>query len=139
MVTRRTKFDLDRAEKRAHILEGYLKALDHLDEVIELIRAAPDAETARASLIDRFEFSEAQAIAILELRLRALTGLERQRIKDEHDDLIERIGELRSILADEAQAAGRDQGGAGGDPRPLRATTAAPRSSPPRARSTSSS
>ena len=106
VVTRRTKFDLDRAEKRAHILEGYLKALDHLDEVIELIRAAPDAETARASLIGRFEFSEAQAIAILELRLRALTGLERQRIKDEHDDLLERIGELRAILADEARLLG---------------------------------
>src|SRR3954471_18508373 len=106
VVTRRTKFDLDRAEKRAHILEGYLKALDHLDEVIDLIRSAPDAETARTLLIERFEFSEAQAIAILELRLRALTGLERQRIKDEHDDLLERIGELRSILADEAKLLG---------------------------------
>ena len=106
VVTRRTKFDLDRAEKRAHILEGYLIALDHLDEVIELIRAAPDAETARAALMDRFEFSEAQAHAILELRLRALTGLERKRIKDEHDDLLERIAELRAILADEAKLLG---------------------------------
>jgi DNA gyrase subunit A len=106
VVTRRTKFELDRAEKRAHILEGYLIALDNLDEVIELIRAAPDADTARSGLMDRFELSEAQAQAILELRLRALTGLERKRIQDEHNDLVERIAELRSILADEAKLLG---------------------------------
>ena len=106
VVTRRTKYDLDRAEKRAHILEGYLKALDHLDEVIALIRAAQDTESARAGLMERFEFTEAQAIAILELRLRALTGLERKRIADEHADLMERIGELRSILADEGKLLG---------------------------------
>jgi len=106
VVTRRTKFELDRAEKRAHILEGYLIALDNLDEVIALIRAAPDADTARSGLMDRFELSEAQAQAILELRLRALTGLERKRIQDEHNDLVERIAELRSILADEAKLLG---------------------------------
>jgi DNA gyrase subunit A len=106
VVTRRTKFELDRAEKRAHILEGYLIALDNLDEVIELIRAAPDADTARSGLMDRFELSEAQAQAILELRLRALTGLERKRIQDEHNDLVKRIAELRSILADEAKLLG---------------------------------
>ena len=77
-----------------------------LDEVIELIRAAPDADTARSGLMDRFELSEAQAQAILELRLRALTGLERKRIQDEHNDLVERIAELRSILADEAKLLG---------------------------------
>src|SRR4051794_22995481 len=101
VVTRRTKYELDRAEKRAHILEGYLIALDNLDEVIELIRAAPDADTARTGLMERFSLSEAQAQAILELRLRALTGLERKRIQDEHADLLERIADLREILADE--------------------------------------
>ena len=103
VVTRRTKFELDRAEKRAHILEGYLIALDNLDEVIALIRAAADADTARNGLIARFDLSEAQAQAILELRLRALTGLERKRIQDEHADLLEWIGELRAILSDEAK------------------------------------
>src|SRR3954449_6151825 len=97
VVTRRTKYELDRAEKRAHILEGYLIALDNLDEVIALIRAAPDADTPRTGLMERFELSEAQAQAILELRLRALTGLERKRVQDEHADLLERIAELREI------------------------------------------
>src|SRR3954452_1553880 len=106
VLTRRTKFELDRAEKRAHILEGYLIALDNLDEVIALIRAAPDADTARTGLMERFELSEAQAQAILELRLRALTGLERKRVQDEHADLLERIAELREILADEAKLLG---------------------------------
>jgi DNA gyrase subunit A len=101
VVTRRTKFELDKAEKRAHVLEGYLIALDHLDEVIALIRAAEDTEVARTGLMDRFGLTEIQAQAILELRLRALTGLERKRIKEEHADLLERIAELRAILADE--------------------------------------
>ena len=87
VVTRRTKFELDRAERRAHVLEGYLIALDHLDEVIALIRAADDTETARSQLMERFGLTEIQAQAILDMRLRALTGLERKRIKDEHDDL----------------------------------------------------
>src|SRR6476661_5242792 len=101
VVTRRTKFELDKAEKRAHVLEGYLIALDRLDEVIALIRAAEDTETARNGLMDTFGLTEIQAQAILELRLRALTGLARKEIKAEHDDLIERIAELRAILADE--------------------------------------
>ena len=79
VVTRRTKFELDKAEKRAHVLEGYLIALDNLDEVIALIRAADDAETARNGLMEQFGLTEIQAQAILELRLRALTGLERKR------------------------------------------------------------
>ena len=92
---------------RAHILEGYLIALDHLDEVIALIRGADDTEAARSGLMTRFGLTEIQAQAILDLRLRRLTGLERKKIKAEHDELIERIAELRAILADEAAADGR--------------------------------
>jgi len=103
VVTRRTKFELDRAERRAHVLEGYLIALDNLDAVIALIRAADDVDEARAELIERFELTEIQAQAILDMRLRALTGLERKRIQDEHADLMERIAELRGILADETR------------------------------------
>jgi DNA gyrase subunit A len=103
VVTRRTKFELDRAERRAHVLEGYLIALDNLDAVIALIRAADDADTARSGLMEQFSLTEIQAQAILDMRLRALTGLERKRIQDEHADLMERIAELRAILADEAR------------------------------------
>src|ERR671935_117424 len=106
VVTRRTKFELDRAERRAHVLEGYLIALDNLDAVIELIRAADDTDIARTQLMERFGLSEVQAQAILDMRLRALTGLERKRVKDEHADLIERIAELRAILSDEAKLMG---------------------------------
>ena len=84
------------------MLEGYLIALDNLDEVIALIRAADDTDDARTALMERFEFSEIQAQAILDLRLRALTGLERKRIEDEHADLQERIAELRALLGDPA-------------------------------------
>jgi DNA gyrase subunit A len=101
VVTRRTKYQLDKAEREAHVLEGYLIALDNLDEVIELIRAAADAETARDGLMNQFGLSEIQAQAILEMRLRALTGLERKKVKDRHADLMELITELRAILADE--------------------------------------
>ena len=103
VVTRRTKFELDRAERRAHVLEGYLIALDNLDAVIALIRGADDTDTARLGLMEQFGLSEIQAQAILDMRLRALTGLERKRVKDEHADLLERIAELRAILADEAR------------------------------------
>jgi DNA gyrase subunit A len=103
VVTRRSKFELRRAEERAHILEGYLKALDDLDAVIALIRGSADPDEARAGLISQFEFSEIQAQAILDLRLQRLTGLERKRIQDEYDDLQERIAELRAILGDEAR------------------------------------
>src|SRR5205814_711436 len=101
VLTRRTKYQLDKAEREAHVLEGYLIALDHLDEVIELIRAAADAETARDGLMSQVGLSEIQAQAILEMRLRALTGLERKKVKDRHADLMELITELRAILADE--------------------------------------
>jgi DNA gyrase subunit A len=106
IVTRRSKHELRQAEKRAHILQGYLIALDNLDEVIALIRAAADTEEARTGLMTRFELTEAQAIAILELRLRALTGLERKRVEDEYKDLAERIAELRDLLGDEAKIDG---------------------------------
>jgi DNA gyrase subunit A len=100
VVTRRLKYELRQAEKRAHVLEGYLIALDNLDEVIAIIRGADDTDAARSALIERFSLSEIQAQAILDLRLRALTGLERRRIEDEYGDLRERITELRAILGD---------------------------------------
>ena len=105
VVTRRSQFELRKALARAHVLEGYLIALDNLDEVIQLIRAADDADEARAGLIERFAFSELQAQAILDLRLRALTGLERKRVEDEYADLQERISELRALLGDESRIA----------------------------------
>jgi DNA gyrase subunit A len=106
VVVRRSKYELRRAEERAHVLQGYLIALDNLDEVIALIRAAADTEDARTQLQERFELSELQAQAILDLRLRALTALERQRVENEHRDLRERIDELRAILGDEARVDG---------------------------------
>ena len=102
IVTRRSKYELRKALERAHVLEGYLIALDNLDEVIALIRAADDADAARTALMSRFELSEIQAQAILDLRLRALTGLERKRVEDEHADLQERIAELRALLGEPA-------------------------------------
>jgi DNA gyrase subunit A len=106
VVTRRLKYELRRALDRAHVLEGYLIALDNLDEVIALIRAAADTDEARDQLMTRFELSETQAQAILDLRLRALTALEKKRIDDEYADLQERIAELRAILADPAKIDG---------------------------------
>jgi DNA gyrase subunit A len=103
IVTRRSKHELRQAERRAHILEGYLVALDNLDAVIALIRASDDAEAARLGLMEQFGLSEEQAQAILDLRLARLTGLERKRIQDEYADLQERIAELRAILSDEAR------------------------------------
>jgi DNA gyrase subunit A len=103
VVTRRLKYELRQAEKRAHVLRGYLIALDNLDEVIALIRGANDTDEARESLMTRFELSEIQAQAILDLRLRALTGLERKRVEEEYADLEERIAELRAILGEEAR------------------------------------
>jgi DNA gyrase subunit A len=103
VVTRRTKYELRRAEERAHVLEGYLIALDNLDAVIALIRGSEDADEARAGLMEQFGLSELQAQAILDLRLQRLTGLEQRKVRDEHKDLTERIAELRSILSDEAR------------------------------------
>jgi DNA gyrase subunit A len=101
VIVRRTKYELRRAEERAHVLEGYLVALDNLDEVIALIRGSKDPETARKGLVERFELTVIQAQAILQLTLSRLTALEVDKIKQEHADLIERIKELREILGDE--------------------------------------
>ncbi|HSK16604.1 MAG TPA: DNA gyrase subunit A [Gaiellaceae bacterium] len=106
VVTRRSKYELRKAEERAHILEGYLKALDNLDEVIALIRAAADTDAARSGLMETFELTEIQAQAILDLRLARLTGLARREIEIEFADLQERIAELRAILGDEARIDG---------------------------------
>ncbi|QNL23097.1 DNA gyrase subunit A [Hyphobacterium sp. CCMP332] len=100
VVTRRTQYELDEAEKRAHILEGYLIALDNLDEVIALIRSSRDAEIAKKGLVEQFKLSEIQAKAILEMRLQRLTGLERDKIKKEYEEVMELIGKLKAILGD---------------------------------------
>lgn len=99
VVVRRAKFELDQAEKRAHILEGLLKALDFIDEVIEIIRSSKTVDEARTRLIERFGFSEIQANAIVEMRLRQLTGLERAKLQGEYDELMKLINHLREILA----------------------------------------
>ncbi len=106
VVTRRSKYELRQAEKRAHVLEGYLKALDNLDAVISLIRGAADTDDARTGLMREFDLSEVQAQAILDLRLARLTGLARKEIESEFKDLQERIAELRAILGDPARIDG---------------------------------
>ncbi len=103
VVVRRTRFELDKAQARAHILEGLLTALSNLDAVVKLIRAARDGEEAKSGLIKKFKLTEIQAQAILDLRLQKLTGLERSKIKSEHKDLVERIAWLKGILADESK------------------------------------
>ena len=101
VVVRRTRYELEQAEKRAHILEGLLIALDHLDEVIKLIRSSQTPDAAREGLMSSFGLSEAQARAILDLRLQRLTGLERDKIKSEYDELMERISYYKKVLSDE--------------------------------------
>ncbi|HLA80335.1 MAG TPA: DNA gyrase C-terminal beta-propeller domain-containing protein, partial [Thermoleophilia bacterium] len=102
VIVRRTRFELDKARKRAHILEGLLIAISNLDEVIRIIRSSEDAEAAKMGLVNRFGLSEEQAQAIVDLRLRNLTALERHKIEEEHRDLLERITYLESLLASEA-------------------------------------
>ena len=101
VVTRRTKYELNKAEERDHILQGLLKALDFIDEVISIIRSSQNTQEAKERLIARFEITEAQAEAIVQMRLRALTGLEREKLENEHLELVERIKGLKAILADE--------------------------------------
>ena len=101
VVTRRTKFDLNKAEERNHILLGLLKALDFIDEVISIIRSSQNTQIAKERLIERFDLSDVQAQAIVDMRLRALTGLEREKLENEHNELEIKIGELKAILADE--------------------------------------
>ena len=106
VVTRRTQYDLDKALARSHILEGLLIALDHIDEIVELIKKSPDTNTARDALMSTFNLSEKQAQAILDMRLARLTGLEREKLQSEYDDLQEKISYLRSILSDESKLFG---------------------------------
>ena len=101
VVTRRTKYDLNKAEERDHILQGLLIALDHIDEVIQIIRSSQTTSIAKERLIERFQFSDVQAQAIVDMRLRALTGLEREKLENEHKELMAKIAELKAILADE--------------------------------------
>ena len=101
VVTRRTRYDLSKAQERAHILEGLLIALDHIDRVIEIIRGSANVAAAKASLIEEFGLSDAQSQAIVDMRLRALTGLERNRLENEYKELEERLAYLQSILGDE--------------------------------------
>ncbi len=101
VVTRRTKYDLNKAEERDHILQGLLKALDFIDEVISIIRSSQNTQEAKERLIVRFELTEVQAQAIVDMRLRALTGLEREKLENEHLELVEKIKGLKAILADE--------------------------------------
>ncbi|MCM1038554.1 MAG: DNA gyrase subunit A [Ruminococcus sp.] len=101
VVTRRTKYDLNKAEERDHILQGLLIALDNIDEVIQIIRSSQTTQIAKDRLIERFELSDAQAQAIVDMRLRALTGLEREKLENEHKELLAKIAELKAILADE--------------------------------------
>ena len=100
VVTRRTQYDLNKAEERAHILKGLLIALDHIDEVIHIIRAAKNVQEAKINLMERFQLSDAQAQAIVDMRLRALTGLEREKLEAEYAELMKKIEEYKAILAD---------------------------------------
>ncbi|GKH30599.1 DNA gyrase subunit A [Muricomes sp. OA1] len=100
VVTRRTKYELNKAEERAHILKGLLIALDHIDEVIKIIRGSKNVQIAKEELIARFDLTDVQAQAIVDMRLRALTGLEREKLESEFEELMKKIGELKAILAD---------------------------------------
>jgi len=100
VVTRRTQYDLNKAQERAHILEGLLKALDNIDEVIKIIRSSQNTQIAKVGLTERFELSDAQAQAIVDMRLRTLTGLEREKLETEYKELMEKIRKLQAILAD---------------------------------------
>ena len=106
VVTRRTRYELNKAEERAHILEGLLIALDNIDEVISIIRNSPNVAAAKQALVERFELTDVQAQAIVDMRLRALTGLEREKLEAEYQELMERIAELKAILADEKRLLG---------------------------------
>ena len=106
VVTRRTKYELNKAEERAHILEGLLIALDNIDEVISIIRSSQNTQEAKTRLMERFSLSDAQSQAIVDMRLRALTGLEREKLEAEYAELMDRIAELRAILADKKKLLG---------------------------------
>lgn len=99
VIIRRSKYELNEAEKRAHILQGLLKALDFIDEVIAIIRASETVDSAKANLIERFDFSDIQATAIVDMRLRTLTGLERDKLESEYDELMKKIAYLQDVLS----------------------------------------
>ena len=101
VIRRRTRYELNKAEARAHVLEGYLKAIDNMDEIVRIIRASDDRESAKSQLIERFSFSDRQANAVLDLRLYQLTGLERDKIQAEYDELLKKIEYFRAVLANE--------------------------------------
>lgn len=106
VIRRRTRFELNKAEARAHILEGYLMAIDHLDEIVKIIRASTHRDAAKAELIEKFHFSDRQAHAVLELRLYQLTGLEQDKINTEYQELLKKIDYYRAVLASEAMVRG---------------------------------
>ena len=106
MITRRTRYDLNKAEERAHILEGLLIALDNIDEVIKIVRGNRTAQDAKNQLMERFQLSDAQAQAIVDMRLRTLTGLEREKLENEYKELEVKIAELKAILEDENKLLG---------------------------------
>ena len=106
VVTRRTKYELNKAQERAHILEGLLIALDHIDRVIQIIRGSQNVQIAKNSLMEEFNLDDVQAQAIVDMRLRTLTGLERDKIEKEYQELMERINYLKEILADEKKLLG---------------------------------
>ncbi len=106
VVTRRTKYELNKAEERAHILQGLLIALDNIDEVIQIIRSSRTTQEAKERLVERFGLTDVQAQAIVDMRLRALTGLEREKLETEYKELMEKIAELKAILADEKKLLG---------------------------------
>ena len=106
VITRRTQYELNKAKERAHILEGLLKALDHIDEVIQIIRGSENGAKAKINLIERFGLSDAQAQAIIDMRLKALTGLEREKLENEYNELMAKIAELQAILNDEKKLLG---------------------------------
>ena len=106
VILRRTRFDLDKAQKRAHILEGLLKALDVIDQIINIIRSSKNVEEAKSELMATFAFTEAQATAIVEMRLRQLTGLEREKLQSEYDELMKFIRYCEDVLANESMQLG---------------------------------
>ena len=105
-MTRRTKYDLNKAEERDHILQGLLIAQDNIDEVIHIIRSSRTPQISKDRLIERFGLTDTQAQAIIDMRLRALTGLEREKLEAEHQELLIKIADLKAILADEKRLLG---------------------------------
>lgn len=105
-MTRRTKFDLDKAEARAHIVEGLIIAQDNIDEVISIIRSSQTTQQAKTRLMERFGLTDEQSQAIVDMRLRALTGLEREKLEAEYKELMARLQQLKAILADEKKLLG---------------------------------